>query len=408
VKEGKAYAYVEGAEIHWRHVLNSYVFPRSLNSIKEIEKQMLSLFRNGTVYVTKNAIFVEKEIKCPNKYNFSNNSSKEVQKIFVIRNGKKETMKQLCKSCQYMVEELVGDCRRTEYEANDGHRYAELDFELKDEIKDYLEIKKGYIKDNDFSKSIDFSYSNVKERIAYYEKKGQWRKQLNSTRKNICADCVKYKTETCKKGFNGYRTPVKCHYTKDELMDRLRKECLNDFGSLGKALWFFSQCGQGITFKDPNTKRKSLRYVSVPGHPEGKLNAKGFFMAFCRYPFKIGSYGYRHQSYWWQEKKDKDKKYQNYLTLYEYKKKFPEKIVKTRYKKSLEETVLTAYAIYKYCGSSPGQGYGFCNYSNYLTYIGINREDVEVGVGASKWSHYYTVKNLRDLFNKTNLNIEKK
>jgi hypothetical protein len=402
VKDGKAYAYLKKIEIRWNSTKSDvYVFPIT---DKNIEKRIISLCDNATVFLTKDYALLQKKIKCKNELSYEGKIQDPIKKIFVIKNGELHHIKDICKTCKYMVDELVGECREKEYKSDDGKIY---DFEINEEIKNYLKIKPGYIRTQEFSTEVDFSLENVKERIEYYEKKGQWRKQLNSTRKNICANCVKYRTHTCKKGYSGYKTPVKCHYTKEDLMKRLKEECITDFGSLGRAFWYFSQCGKLFDYRDPISKRVSERYISVPGHPEGYDNAKGFFLSFARYPFEIGSYGYRERHRHWRKEKDVKKKHINYLSEHEYKKHHQKLLKKTRYKKEYEELLLTAYAVYKHIGSTPGQSYFMDSYSNYLVYIGIKGKEVEVGIGASKWKWSRTLKGLEDLFNTTVFNIEK-
>jgi hypothetical protein len=402
VKDGKAYAYLKKIEIRWNSIKeNVYVFQKTKD---DIEKRMISLCDNATVYVTDDYVFLQKKIKCKNELSYEAKIQDPIKKMFVIKNGEAKQLRDVCKTCKYMVDELVGSCRKKEHEPEDGKKY---EFELKEEIKKYIKIKPGYVRTQEFYTDVDFSLKNVKERIEYYEKKGKWRKQLNSTRKNICSNCVKYKTYTCKKGYNGYKKPVKCHYTKEDLMSRLREECIVYFGSLGRAYWYFSQCGRSFDYKDPISKRVSERFISVPGKPNGKLDAKGFFMSFARYPFGIGDYGERERIVYWNRGKSEKKKHINYLSEYEYRKNHQNLIKKTRYKKEYEELLLTAYAIYSHIGSTPGQSYYMDSYSNYLVYIGIKQNKVEVGIGASKWKWSKTLKDLEDLFNSTIFDIVK-
>ena len=63
--------------------------------------------------------------------------------------------------------------------------------------------------------------------------------------------------------------------------------------------------------------------------------------------------------------------------------------------------------IYKYMGSTPGQGMGMSSYSNYLIFLGIDVDQVEVGVGASKWDTVDKVLSLKGLFKTTYVNITK-
>lgn len=403
VENGKAYAFLEKVEIKWNTTKsNVYVFPITE---EKVEKRMLSICDNATIFVTENYVLAQEKIKCKNELRYSGGTDNPISKVFIIKNGKANSLRDICKTCKYMVEELVGECRETEYKPTNKEI---SNFKLNGEIKNYLKIKPGYIRTREFSNEVDFSFKNIKERIEHYDKKGKWRKELNSTRKNICSDCVKYKTHTCKKGYAGYRKPTTCHYTKEELVERLKNECIKDFGSLGRAFWYFSQCGQSFEYNDPISKRVSTRYIAVPGNPAGEMDAKGFFMSFARYPFSIGEYGSREPHRYWRKEKDKQKKHINYLSEHEYRKNHQDLIEKTRYKTEYEELLLTVYAIYKHIGSTPGQSYFMDSYSNYLIYMGIKYGKVEVGIGASKCQWERTMKNLNDLFNTTVFNIEKK
>lgn len=403
VERGKAYAYLKKADLRWGSTKEDvYVFP----IIDDIEKTMLTLFDNATVYVTKNYIFLKQMIQCKNEIKYATRfSDKKIIKTFIIKNREAMEPEGICKTCEHMVKSLVGECREDKYVSDEEERYI---FTVKYEINNYMKIKPGYVRPNDFSSEVDFSKKNVEERLEYYEKKGNWRKKLNKTRKNTCSTCVKYRTHTCKKGYGGHREPTECHYEKEELMQRLRKECIEDFGSLGRAFWYFNQCGKSFEYKDPITKRTSTRYISVPGNPAGTLDAKGFFMSFARYPFEIGHYGAREPNRYWRKKERGEKKHINYISEYEYKKNHTDLVIKTSYKKKYEELLLTAYAIYKHIGSTPGEGYYFYSYTNYLVYLGITAGTIRVGIGASKWNWHKELKNLNDLFNVTTFNISKK
>jgi hypothetical protein len=402
--EGKAYSHVKKVEQDtWGNEYDFYALPNVFKNISEIKKVIKSIFDNCTIIVRPDDILSTSEIKCQNT--IKNKKIFYENMVFHIQNGEILDEKSICNRCTKLVESLVGECSSRNFQP-EKEEYNLKNRRLNDKIKEYTEIPSGYVKQKEFSNEIDFSKEHVKERMDYYSSKGQWRKKLNRTRKEVCHDCIKYRTHTCSKGWNGIRLTSKCHFTKKEMIDKLKKECLEDFGSLGRALWYFSQCGQVIKYKDPITKRKSKRFISVPGHPDGKSEAKGFFMSFVNYPYEIGDYGERDYNPY-RSKINTTKKHENYMSEYEYRKYFEDIVVDTRIKKSLEELALTAYAVYRYCGSRPGQSYYMSSYANYMTYIGINRNMVEVGLGASHWKCQSYIKDLKGLFDATVLPIEK-
>ena len=419
VEKGLAYSSLSKVRIAYHDFEDVLILPNGNLSKKEIQQKMLALFDNCTIAMQQNNAYVIKSILCPNM--LKNIRFHKEYEVMIIEQGDVVASDKICNRCKRMVHNIVGECHNDTYspnkqgEPNWSFRIASSEFEK------YLFIKPGYVREQDFSEDLSFSKEHVAERIEEYKDRGKWRAQLNEIRNEFCRTCIKYHTKTCKKGYTGYTKPTKCMYEKEKLIERLREETKKDFGSMARAFWYFSQCGNEFQYMDGKTKRKSMRHIAVPGSKDGDMKPKGFYMSLVRYPYGLGDYGSRTHRYSWNKDGTKAKpKYDTYIPLSQYKKEFSTLVRNVKYKKKLhEELVCIAYLIYRYICATPGAQTGLGYGTSYLIYLGINtgwseygtsssRPMVEVGVGASKYKTDRTYKELRDLFDSGNISIERK
>lgn len=411
VSKGTAYSELERIRIAHHDYKEVFVVPNNNKMVAEAKKLAQKLFDNCTVIIENTQIYVIKRMLCSNELK-SIMHYKEFTPI-IIEHGKICQPDKTCERCKNMVKKYVGECYSDEFVPNKQGQEGWA-FRTNEPFRDFVFVKPGYVKDRDFAEDVDFTRETVEKRIEEYSDRGKWRTQLNQVRKEFCKDCVKYHTKTCQRGYNGYQKPVKCMYLKEKLIERLVAEIKVDFGSLSRAHWFFSQCGQIIQYKDPYTKRVSKRYIAVPGNRKGDLKVTGFFMSLARYPYGVGDYGNRGHRYRWRSdaQMKKDKKYENYISLERYMKEYKEILQKTKYEKKLhEELTCAAYLIYRYVTSTPGEqtglGYG-TTYLIYISIIGTAHNVIEVGIGNSKYVSDRNVNDLRSLFDIACLSIDKK
>jgi hypothetical protein len=419
IDEGKAYSVMARCEIgRYRDYENVHVIPTMKKTLKDAEKRIKELFDNCTAIVENDHTYILPSIPCANFLqsldqsrqfytrvtNYGGTIKYESHATIVIKNGEVCKIDSICNKCKHMVKKYVGECHERKFEPNKSEITQQ--FMTKPTFDEFKYIKPGYIREDDFSRSIEFTKEHIKKRIEDYEARGKWRTQLNKIRTEFCKDCIKYHTRTCQKGYSGYQHPVKCKYTEEKLKERLKAEMKQDFGSMGRAFWFFTNCGQTIQYKDKYTKRKSRRYIAIPGSNNGGYRAKGFYMSLARYPYSIGDYGTR--SHRWRSDKEKEKRYENYISLKRYDEEFAHIKQDINYKKKLhEELIYTAYLIYKHMSASPGTQTGLGYGTSYLMYLAITGHEVEVGIGNSKYISSVELKTLKDLFDRAYINIEK-
>lgn len=411
ILKGTAYSELERIRIAHHDYSEVLVVPNNTKTMADAKRRAQQLFDNCTMVIESTQMYVIKKMLCSNELKSIMNYKKFTP--ITIERGKICHPDKTCERCKYMVKKYVGECYSNDFTPNKQGEEG-WTFRTNDPFREFVFVKPGYIRDRDFSEEVDFTKENVEKRIEEYADRGKWRTQLNQVRKEFCKDCVKYHTKTCQRGYNGYQKPVKCMYLKEKLIERLVAEIKADFGSVSRAHWFFSQCGQSIQYRDPYTKRNSKRYIAVPGNRKGDLKATGFFMSFARYPYEVGDYGSRGHKYRWRSdaQKAKEKKYENYISLEKYLKEYKELLQETKYRKKLhEEVTCAAYLIYKYVTSTPGEQTGLGYGTTYLIYnsiIGTNHNVIKIGIGNSKYISDRNVNDLRALFDIACLSIDKK
>jgi hypothetical protein len=404
IESGEAYtATTYGGRRRWSpHIEDVIVLPITKETKKKRDDRLLTLFDNTTILLQGTTIVICQQLFCPNDHHIPYDAE-----VFNIVHGAIVNKAVLCEDCVHMVKKYVGECKEQTFKMADELKVLP-NFERKPLFDNYLYIKKGYLAEHDFSNDIVFDKKHVAERMDEWKERGAHRRELNKVRRSHCDYCVKYRTAACKKGFRSsdYNRVEDCKFTPDEMRDALEVRLKDDFGSMGNALWYFSQCGTEIDYLDEGTKRHSDRLIGVPAGINGEDTPTGFFMSMHRYPYNIGFYTSRSSTYWRQKQNEKDKR-ENYISTKELKKRFPEAVVKTRYKKVFRDAVLMAYMFYKYRANTPGSSaHGFGN-ANYLVSLGIEGASVEVNIGNSryKWTDVY--KDFNDYFNSSYVGITK-
>jgi hypothetical protein len=313
------------------------------------------------------------------------------KEVFYIEDGVIKDNGGMCDHCEYFLKNLVGECNVKMFKRMSEWKMQP--FRKTDLFGMLIEIKKGYVKERDFSKNVLFTKKNITENIDVFKKRGGKAKGRNKIRREICIEkkCVKYRSAICRKGWQDYKTINECFVDKEMIDGKLIPLIKNDFGSEKKAYWYFSQCGKNIEFKDPMTKRKSGRILSVPSNKEGGTIAEGFTMAKERYPFAIGG---NNESYISRE---------DYLRLYQCTED------KTAYVPlKHRDALLAIYALYRIVAITPGK----CRYlvnimRSYDVSISISGEHGTYLCGNSRGTWHLNIDSYKDIFSCMDINAEK-
>jgi hypothetical protein len=329
------------------------------NKKTPFKEAMVKLFDNCTIEIADKKEYVEvtlEEIKCRRAIAF------EIEKRYVIVNGKIYTGESICEQCQDYLKNLINECDSSSLFK--WKKKKELKNNISDELWTFKEMKKGYLTRTNFDDEIyAFSSDKVKERIEEFEDRGRFVQDKIRTEGDVCKGCIKYKTKVCR-GLSRHnieeRRDGHCNVTKEQFSEDLEKEIKNKYGSMGKALWFFSQCGQQISFRDPNTNRESLRYISIPGTDGYGGQINGFRMAFVNYPLSID--GNTHETF------ISEKELRAHPDFKE---------TKTRYAKKYRDIVVAGEAYRK--GKDPGDYIVTSGHTNYLAYA-------KIGMQSYRWA----------------------
>jgi hypothetical protein len=377
-----------GGRRRWSpHIEDVIVLPVTKDPKAKRNDRLLTLFDNTTIMIEKTTIVICQGLFCPNDHRMPYDAE-----VFNIMNGKMVNKNTLCEDCKHMVEQYLGECREQTFKMEGKDKFLPA-FKRLPAFDNYQFISKGYLQEHDFSNDIIFNEAHAEGRIEELKERGIHRTHLNKIRKEYCAFCVKYKTTSCKTGYRSteYDGVNRCKFTPWELQDALEKGVEKDFGSMANAFWYFSQCGVEFRYMDKKTRRWSYRVLGVPTGINGEITPTGFFMSMERYPYSIGTYAGRSSSWYRHSKKEESDRRENYISKERFKKNFPEKVKKVRYKKAYKIAVLIAYMYYKHVANTPGMSAYCSRNANYLISIGINGQEAEVKAGNARygWENRY-------------------
>jgi len=371
-----------------------YAFPHgaewdtTINTTKKEAEYLSKFFDNCTILSYAKHLEVFGLLICPNskipQRQYDWESTLKDQSLLI--DGAVYGKEKICEECVHFLKRMVGEC--TKDEVKPSKNYQERLFVKKEMFDDLHELKRGYVKEYEFARSITFTASNIEEQIRYYAGKGQDAKKRNTIRRHTCIGekCIKYHTESCPKGWREHRKTADCLLNMEMAKNPLLQLMEQDFGSPAKAYWYFSQCNRYIDYKDPNTKRTSERLIAVPAARDGGTKAEGFFMAKPRYPYAIGDYHRVIKPRYYRgggtEKNTRISKHEAFLPKKEYEEKYAGMVNRRAYdKKEHEDVLLAIYALYRICRITPGR-------SRYL-YRTISEYDVSLGIDGTAGKYRY-------------------
>jgi hypothetical protein len=398
-----------------------FAFPRgkewnpNINNEKEEAQEIAKYFDNVTVFIFTSHLEIWDEILCPKEKRSSRMydwSPSKTNQLYVI-DGEVYEKNHTCNDCKHFLKSMVGECTKDERELMPGKEVEET--KKLPAFDQLMEIKRGYIKEYEFSKNVIFTRKHIEGQIDYYRYRGKKARERNHIRKNVCIgkNCLKYKTETCPKGWRGHSETDVCFLDKKTMMDILKKPLLEDFGSFKNAYWYFSQCGQGINIKDPITKRYSARLIATPAEKNGGTKANGFFLALPRYPYGYGDY---HRKIRWRYSQSPQggtttriTKHDSFLPVKKFKKEFPGLVKEATYnEKKHEELVYAIYALYKILEITPGKSrYLYKTNSEYDISISIAGDAGRYQYGNSTGRGSGAINNLHHIFDYFDIGIKK-
>jgi len=355
IEKGRAY-YTEDNETFYLPVevfKKGIVFTNKEGEEERIpfEEALPRLFDNCTVDVSTDERYVEVDTE---KMRCRKDRSWSTDKRFIIVNGEIYTGDQICEQCTNYLKQMVNECDSSSPFI--WKKQKELHTEIKEELYTFATVKKGHIMRTNFDEEVhEFSEKHVRERINEFADRGRFVQRKINAESEVCKGCIKYKTKICR-GLSRYniddRIDGHCNITKEEYTKQMVDIIKRRYGSMGKALWYFSQCGKEIDYKDNQTNRSSRRYICMPGSDRGDGHITGFEMCSTYYPLEID-----------------DKTHDIFISEKEFRKLYEP--TQTRYKKALRDIVVAAEAYRE--GKEPGQYIVTSGHTNWLAYVKIGQ-----------------------------------
>lgn len=414
VDQGKAYAELKEGRFGGER----YAFPRlkewKPNATKKDEEAYIKqYFDNVTIVLKKEHIEVSEGLYCEQSPELDQHyiwqQHAKSNDVYHIIDGESYAGGHLCEYCEHFMRKVIGECKHSKYIPAADEKKRTHPYMITDAFDDLLEVKRGYIKEYEFGDDILFTKENIREQVTYYKKKGKDAQKRNKVRREICRgkDCLKYRTDACPKGWGGFGSVDACYLGWDFLTKALKPMIQRDFGSMKKAFWYFNQCGQNISYKDPNTNRHSDRLIAVPAAKNGSTKATGFFMGRPQYPFYLGDY---HRKIRWQPTSSGDvtrmTKHEAYLSKKEYMQKYPGLVVNEPYKKKEhEELVYTIYALYRIKHVTPGKPqYIIGAMQEYDIALGMHKNQILYKYGNSTGTIAVAITNFKELMDYVSMN----
>lgn len=315
------------------------------------EEALPRLFNNCTVEVSTDQRYVYVDtgkMRCRKDRDWS------TDKRFIIVGGEIYTEDQICEQCTNYLKYLVNEC---DFSAPFiWKKQKDIQPEINEEIYGFAKVKKGHITRSNFDEEIqEFSEKHVHERINEFADRGRFVQRKLKAEGEVCKGCIRYKTKICR-GLSRHdiddRIDGHCNITKEQFTKQMVVKIKRRYGSMGKALWYFTQCGKIIDYKDKQTKRTSERYICIPGSDRGDGTITGFEMCSSHYPLEID-----------------ERTHDIFISEKEFRELYTPR--PARYKKSLQDIVVAAEAYRE--RKDPGQYIVTSGHTNWLAYAKIGQ-----------------------------------